>query len=140
MFEDIKGIHKTIEGSSIILKNMTDTGLFRNRNDAFVILRATLKTLRDRIEIGEAVHLGGQLPALLRGFYYENWNLTHKTDRSKSQEQFLDTVRFHLYGHEDINLWECVPVALKCILSSIDRGEAEQVVHSLPPDIQDLCF
>lgn len=140
MLEDIKGIQKTIQASAIIIKGMTETGLFKSRNDAFVVLRATLKTLRDRIEIGEAVHLGGQLPALLRGFYYESWNLTHKMDRTKSQEAFLETVKFHLHGHRDLNLWECVPIALKTILSSIDTGEAEQVVHSLPPEIQDLCF
>lgn len=140
MLEDIKGIQKTLNVTAGILKKMTDTNLFANRNDAFVVLRATLKTLRDRIEIGEAVHLGGQLPALLRGFYYEGWDLTHRTDRSKTQEEFLETVRFHLHGHDDLNLWELVPIALKSVFDSIDNGEAEQVVHSLPPEIQDLCF
>lgn len=140
MLEDIKGIQKTLNVTAGILKKMTDTDLLASRNDAFVVLRATLKSLRDRIGPGEAVHLGGQLPALLRGFYYEGWDFTHRPDRSKTQEEFLETVRFHLHGHDDLNLWECVPIALKAVFDSIDDGEAEQVVHGLPPEIQDLCF
>lgn len=140
MLEDIKGIQKSLNTTASVLKRMTDTDLFSGRNDAFVVLRATLKALRDRIEVGEAIHLGGQLPALLRGFYYEGWDLSHRPDRTKTQEEFLERVRFHLHGHEALNLWELVPIALKSVFDSIDDGEAEQVIHSLPPEIQDLCF
>jgi uncharacterized protein (DUF2267 family) len=40
---------------------------------AYQALRAVLHTLRDRLPVDETVHLGAQLPLLLRGVYYEGW-------------------------------------------------------------------
>jgi len=37
-----------------------------------------LRTLRDRLTVEDAVHLGAQLPILIRGVYYEGWKLTGK--------------------------------------------------------------
>jgi len=139
MFEGIRGIQKTNHATADLLKQMMDEGAFRDKNEAFTVLRATLKALRDRLQIGEAVHLGGQLPALLRGFYYESWDHTHHTDKSRNADQFLETVKFHLHGHGDLDLWVLVPIALKVVLISIDPGEALQVVRSLPQEVQQLC-
>ena len=41
---------------------------------ASACLRAALHALRDRIGLENAVHLGAQLPMLLRGAYYEGWH------------------------------------------------------------------
>ena len=38
------------------------------------IIRAWLHGVRDRLAVVEAVHLGAQLPELLRGIYYEGWD------------------------------------------------------------------
>ena len=49
---------------------------------AYLALRAVLHTLRDRLPVVEAVHLGSQLPMLVRGFYYEAGR--RRTNRSSS--------------------------------------------------------
>ena len=38
------------------------------------VIRAWLHGVRDRLAVVEAVHLGAQLPELLRGIYYEGWD------------------------------------------------------------------
>jgi hypothetical protein len=47
----------------------------------------------DRIGPGEALHLGGQLTALLRGYYYEGFdlrNLTGPKVKSKGADEFFE--------------------------------------------------
>jgi uncharacterized protein (DUF2267 family) len=139
MINDIHSIQKTIQSSAKLLNKMMDTGEFKSINDAFVILKSSLKALRDRIEIGEAVHLGGQLPTLLRGFYYEGWDYSRKPLNYKTKEDFLLCVSDHLFGHKDLDLSRQVPIALKVILDAIDQGEAVQVLHCLPKELKDLC-
>lgn len=138
MIEDIKAVQKTLQTSSRYLKLMMDSGEFRNHSDAFAVLRASLKALRDRVEPGEAVHLGSQLPALLRGFYFEGWDYTGIQNKTRKVEGFLNEVKKHLHGHDYIDLHKTVPVAMKVILDEIDQGEAVQILHNMPKEIRDL--
>lgn len=138
MIENIKAIQKTIQSTSIILKQMMNSGEFNNNNDAFVVLRACLKSLRDRLETGEAFHLGSQLPALLRGYYYEGWKPSSTPKKIRNKEDFLADIQFHLNGHEELKLEKVVPIGMKCILDFIDQGEAVEVLHNLPKEIREL--
>jgi uncharacterized protein (DUF2267 family) len=45
-----------------------------DREFAFRVTRAWLHALRDELPVPEAAHFAAQLPDLLRGVYYENWN------------------------------------------------------------------
>lgn len=142
MLDQIKAIHKTCDSTSKILKNLQKLTGFQDENEVFVLLRACLKALRNRLEPHEASHLASQLPALLRGFYYEGYSYTqvpHPLSDASTAEEFLDDVRFHLQGYDQFDLDEVVPHAMKVILDSIDQGEAIQVLHQLPKEIQVLC-
>src|SRR5215204_2623125 len=44
-----------------------------DRQLAWHVLGSVLRTLRDRIPLGLAAHLGAQLPILVRGVYYDQW-------------------------------------------------------------------
>lgn len=141
MFGDIKSIKKTNDHTAQILKKMMDSNQFRTENHAFVVLKATLKAIRDRIQPGEALHLGGQLPALLRGFYFEGYDLSN-VSRPKSSckgvNEFLGEVSDYLEAYDFMDLKTVVPIAMNVILDSIDKGEADQVVHQLPKDLQEF--
>lgn len=137
MMNNIKAIQKTCDKVNESIEKLMTSHLFADENKAFVLLRASLKALRDRLTIEEALHLGSQLPALLRGFYFEGWNLKEQT-KTRSKEGFLEDVRYHLNGHEDIDINLATPVAMKIILDMIDQGEAVEVLHQMPKEIQEL--
>jgi len=44
-----------------------------DRQVALHVLGAVLRAIRDRVPLGLAVHLGSQLPLLVRGVYYDQW-------------------------------------------------------------------
>jgi uncharacterized protein (DUF2267 family) len=139
MINNIRAIQKTYDKVNDCISRLMASHQFQNENKAFVILRASLKALRDRLTTEEALHLGAQLPALLRGFYFEGWNLNQQQAKIRTKEEFINDVRFHLNGHEDIDLDVATPLALKIILDMIDQGEAIEVLHQLPREIQELC-
>jgi uncharacterized protein (DUF2267 family) len=56
---------ETIQKTNIWLKEISEA-LGSDRHRAYQVLRAVLHCLRDRLIINEAVHLGDQLPMLVR--------------------------------------------------------------------------
>src|SRR5882724_4385753 len=62
--------------------------LHMQKRDAYKSLRAVLQTLRDRLPVDLAVHLGAQLPMLIRGLYYEGWKPS-KVPVKMSREESL---------------------------------------------------
>lgn len=54
------------------------------RYHAYNALRAVLHALRDRLPPDVAVHLGAQLPMLVRGIYYEGWYMAGKPTKERT--------------------------------------------------------
>ena len=141
MLEEIKAFQKSNDHTAAILNKMMRSGEFRNANHAFVILRATMKAIRDRIGPGEVFHLAGQLPALLRGYFFEGYDLSKirgKQSYSKGVNEFLGEVKDYLKAYDFMDLEKVVPIALNVLLEAIDEGEASQVMGQLPKDVQDF--
>lgn len=55
-----------------------------DRQVAWHVLNAVLRTLRDRLPIDLSAHLASQLPVLVRGTYYEQWQPGHQPDKARS--------------------------------------------------------
>jgi len=66
---------KTVQETNIRLSAIMQRMRTNDRHLAYAALRATLHALRDRIGPQNAVHLGAQLPMLVRGLYYEGWHM-----------------------------------------------------------------
>src|SRR6266568_3524840 len=64
---------KTLQTTNIWLDEIM-AKLGPDRRIAWHALGAVLHALRDRLQIGLAVHLGAQLPLLVRGLYYDQWH------------------------------------------------------------------
>src|SRR4030095_6834381 len=64
---------KTLEATHIWLKEiMEDIG--PDRQVAWHVLSVVLQRLRDRLPIALAPHLGGPVPMLVRGVYYDQFD------------------------------------------------------------------
>ena len=61
-----KTIHITNEWLNDLMYEMNWT----EKHKAYSAMRVCLHTLRDRLTVDEATHLGAQLPLLIRGVYY----------------------------------------------------------------------
>jgi uncharacterized protein (DUF2267 family) len=68
-----------------------------HRHHAYKVLSATLHTVRDRIGPEHAVHLGAQLPMLIRGFFFEGWYPARTPTRQGHKDEFLDYVNGEIF-------------------------------------------
>jgi uncharacterized protein (DUF2267 family) len=135
---ELKAIQKTINDTNEWINELMSSYDFENEEEAFLLMRATLKTIRDRINPNEAHHLGAQLPALIRGFYYEGWNPNKNPLNFETTDGFISTVKSNLAGHDNIDLEMAVPEAMRIIFERIGSGQADHVKQNLPAQVQEF--
>lgn len=121
-------LHKTNEWLKQIMEGLST----QDRHLAYLGLRACLHALRDRLPPELAVHLGAQLPLLVRGIYYEGWRIAATPSREHQLDEFLDHVRRELPGESGGRAHDIATAVFAVVAARIDGGELRKVVHSLP--------
>lgn len=129
----------TVQKSMKMIDQVREEANIGDEHVAFQALRATLRTLRDRLPVNEAANLGAQLPNLLTGFYYEGWKPAATPKKYRSQEEFLDQIRDYL---EDVDpTLDAEHVArgvFKVISNQISEGQVEDIMEIFPEELRDL--
>src|SRR5919204_6915564 len=82
----------TLQKTNAWLKELMEELDWDDRHRSYLALRTTLHALQDRLNVGEAVQLGAQLPMLVRGFYFEGWNPAHTPVKARHREDFLQDI------------------------------------------------
>jgi uncharacterized protein (DUF2267 family) len=122
----------TIQEANIWLKAVAERLHFEERRHAYSALRATLHALRDRLSAESAVHLGAQLPMVIRGLYFEGWRLSGKPVKEHSVDQFCAHVERELPPKFPMDGRTAARGVLEVIFDRIDPGESAKVVDQLP--------
>ncbi|MGE0821218.1 MAG: DUF2267 domain-containing protein [Candidatus Binatia bacterium] len=133
----IPAFESTLQKTHIWLNDVMEVLGWEERHKAYVALRVTLHALRDRLIVDEAVHLGAQLPMLMRGFYYEGWRPSAapvKAHKAELLAQVADA--FRTDPHVDP---ETIVRAIFTVLAKyIAAGEIADVKALLPTDLAAL--
>jgi uncharacterized protein (DUF2267 family) len=127
-------LHKTHKWLGELMEMMD----WRDRQRAYLGMRATLHALRDRLTVEEVAHLAAQLPMLIRGFYYEGWDPTGKPLKERHLDQFLARIGQLMPGDEPVNPKEVAQAVFTVLARRVTEGEIEDVKHVLPPEIRSL--
>jgi uncharacterized protein (DUF2267 family) len=131
---------KTLDKTHHWLNEIKEECGLKDIHQAYTLLRGVLLTIRDRIPTQEAVHLGAQLPMLVRGFYYEGWNPLHTPDKDiKTKEDFFKIVIRHIAPSNLIENIECNMVGvLKVIQRHVPSQELEKVKNLMPHNLKEI--
>ena len=86
-------VGRSTQITHVWVKEASDELKWKNERRAFLALRAVLHALRDRLTIEEAVHLGAQLPTLIRGTYYDGWRPKKNPVRDSTRYGFLGEIQ-----------------------------------------------
>lgn len=127
-------LHESSRFLGIVMRELgTD-----DRHLAYGALRGTLHALRDRLEPFSAIHLGAQLPMLLRGLYYEGWHPAS----GPTKERHLDAFLVHVAGCLPPNLQafpeEACRAALVALVECLDPGEIAKCLRLMPTELRQL--
>jgi uncharacterized protein (DUF2267 family) len=109
-----------------------------SRPKAYLALHCVLHTLRDRLTPEEAVHLGAQLPMLIRGFYYEGWKLSGKPVKERHKEAFLAHVKAEFREDPRVDPETVARAVFKVLAHHITSGEIKDIKSLLPEELREL--
>jgi uncharacterized protein (DUF2267 family) len=129
---------RTVEQTHQWLRDLNDELGWADEHKAQRALKAGLHALRDRLTVNEAVQVGSQLPALVRGYYYEGWRPSGKPLKERHLEEFLEHIERSFQPGEDIDAEEVARAVFRVLSRRISAGEIEDVKHILPRELRDL--
>jgi uncharacterized protein (DUF2267 family) len=128
---------KTLQTTNIWLDEiMEEVG--PDRQVAWHVLSAVLRTLRDRVPLDLAAHLGAQLPILVRGIYYDQWHPADKPERTRDLDEFLARVADKLHGTRPVNVRDATRRVFHTLSRHVDRGQVEKVIGAMPQQVRDF--
>ncbi|MGE5162789.1 MAG: DUF2267 domain-containing protein [Sphingobacteriales bacterium] len=129
---------ETVQLSNVWLNELMEELGWKDKKRAYRVLRATLHALRDRLTPHEAIHLGAQLPMLIRGFYYEGWHMKETAPPEHTKQAFFDHVHAELRDDPGLDTERPVREVFKLLARKISPGEVEDVKHILPAEVRAL--
>ena len=134
----VAALEHTIQQTNIWLKTLAEELHLDERHEAYVALRAVLHVLRDRLTPEQAVHLGAQLPLLIRGIYYDGWRPAKTPADERRPDEFVALVAAQLppnFGREALRATQAVFGLLE---KELDRGETMKIIATLPSPLRRL--
>ncbi|HEV7265293.1 MAG TPA: DUF2267 domain-containing protein [Falsiroseomonas sp.] len=110
-----------------------------DRKLAWHVLGAVLMTLRDRLPIELATHLGAQLPLLVRGHYYGQWHVAAQPERLRSLDEFLGRVSERMSGMgRPVDVRDATRAVLRTLSRHVEPGQVEKVLGAMPQELKDF--
>jgi len=109
-----------------------------DKGHAYVLLRATLHAVRDFLTNDEAVHLGAQLPVLVRGLYYEGWRHPSKPVHPRGKADFISRVMGECSPVRFEDPERAVAAVFDLLRRQISEGEFNQVVNAMRRPLREL--
>ena len=110
---------RTLEATHIWLNEICSE-LGPDKHIAWKVLSVVLHKLRDRLPMPLAAHLGAQLPLLVRGVYYDQFEPGRLSER-KSRNGFIAEVAEELSDSRPVNAEQ----AIRCVFGILTRHVSE---------------
>ena len=104
------------------------------RNQSYAALRAVLHALRDRLTVEETAQLAAQLPLLVRGIYYAEWDPS-KVPMKLNREEFLQRIRNEFPYDIEGDLEQLERTVLQTLRRHITDGEWDDIKAAMPKDL-----
>ncbi|WP_180899834.1 DUF2267 domain-containing protein [Martelella soudanensis] len=102
------------------------------------LLRSVLHALRDWLPEAEMADLAAQLPALVRGIYFEGWKPLETPVRDRRKEQFVARIQ-HDMASDPLDEPDWAIAAVFGLLDRhLDQGEIAQVRTSMKKALRQL--
>ncbi|MCA3247552.1 MAG: DUF2267 domain-containing protein [Azospirillum sp.] len=128
---------KTLQETNIWLKDICLAAEIE-RHFAWRILGAVLRATRDRLPLELAVHLGAQMPLLVRGAYYDQWAPGAAARPGRSPEDFAESISAYLGGMRPIDAVGAIGAVFATVGRHVSPGEVQKVRRALPAGIRAL--
>jgi len=131
-------IDHSVQEANLWLKAVEERLHLDGRRDAYSALRATLHALRDRLTPESAVHLGAQMPMVIRGLYYEGWRIAGKPTAEHSVDAFCAHVARELPPMFPMDARTVTQGVFAMLSRTLGPGIVDKVIDQLPTPLKAL--
>jgi uncharacterized protein (DUF2267 family) len=104
------------------------------RQQSYAALRSVLHALRDRLTVEEAAQLSAQLPMLVRGIYFEEWEPA-KVPMKMSRDEFLQRIRSQFPYEMEGGIEQLGQTVMRALRLYVTEGEWDDVKSSMPKQL-----
>lgn len=126
---------KSLQTTNIWLNEIMDE-LGPDRKTAWKVLSTVLHKLRDRLPVDLAAHLGSQLPLLVRGAYYDQFEPAKQPVDCDSQEDFAAEVAEWLSDIRPVDPDTAIRVVFALLSRHVAAGQIDKVRNALPKGLR----
>lgn len=107
-----------------------------DRKLAWKVLSVVLHKLRDRLPVATAAHLGAQLPLLVRGVYYDQFEPEKQPTDWRTFDEFVGHVAEWLSDARPVDPKDATRAVFATLSRHIDSGQVMKVMDVLPTSIR----
>jgi uncharacterized protein (DUF2267 family) len=128
---------RTLETTHIWLNEICND-LGPDKQVAWKVLSTVLHKLRDRLTLNLAAHLGAQLPLMIRGIYYDQFEPGKMPSESRSRDEFVADVAEWLSDTRPVDPEEAVRSVFRVLSRHISEGQINKVRDALPKGLRHM--
>jgi uncharacterized protein (DUF2267 family) len=128
---------KTVQATNIWLDEIM-AALGPDRQVAWKVLSTVLHKLRDRLSVEDAAHLGAQLPLLVRGAYYDQYQPARQPSDCDSIDAFTAEIGKWLNDIRPVDPKAATRAVFGVLLRHIDLGQITKIQGVLPVSIREF--
>ena len=125
---------KTLQTTNIWLDEI-NAAIGPDRQVAWKVLSVVLHKLRDRLPVELSAHLSAELPMLVRGVYYDQFEPT-KQPTDWELEEFVHEVSKWLADIRPVDPRDGIRAVFSVLSRHVTRGQIAKVQGALPEDLR----
>ena len=126
---------KTLQTTNIWLNEIMAV-IGPDRQVAWKVLSVVLHKLRDRLPVELAAHLGAELPLLVRGVYYDQFQPAKQPSDCRTLDEFHAEVSEWLQDTRPVDARDAVRAVFATLSRHVPAGQIEKVRSALPKPIR----
>lgn len=114
---------------------MEDLGT--SRQEAWHILGAVLRLVRDRLPVDHAAHFGAELPMLIRGHYYDQYRPAGMPEKWRTDSEFVEKLEKGLDPVGPVEPKRAAVAVFGLITRELDAGLVVKIRDAMPEDVRE---
>lgn len=110
---------------------------WQDRGKVYAALIGALHAVRDSLRRNEAVYVAAQMPALLRGLYYEGWHPSARV-MPQTRDAFLERIEEAVHHAPGIDAEAVAHAVFALLAARLPAGELEDAKAATPAPLRFL--
>ncbi|ACG78560.1 conserved hypothetical protein [Phenylobacterium zucineum HLK1] len=127
---------KTLQTTHIWLNEIT-AEIGPDRQVAWKVLSTVLHKLRDRLPVEVCAHLSAELPLLIRGVFYDQYQPARQPSDCRDFDEFTAEVSEWLTDTRPVDPKDAILSVFRALSRHLPEGQVRKVQEALPGDIRE---